>query len=101
MTLKVGVLGARGKVGSEVSARVAGTDDLELVAAIDLGDDLGPATGPGSEAIIDFTHSDAVVDNLVLIDHGIHAVVGTTASTTSGSTTGRGLAGRRPGQSGC
>ena len=36
--MKVGVLGARGKVGREVCAAVEAADDLELVAAVDTGD---------------------------------------------------------------
>jgi 4-hydroxy-tetrahydrodipicolinate reductase len=54
--------------------------DLELVAALDLGDDRAPAEA--AEIIVDFTHPDAVMDNLIwCIDHGIHAVVGTTGFT--------------------
>jgi 4-hydroxy-tetrahydrodipicolinate reductase len=53
---------------------------LELVAALDLGDDRVPAEA--AEVIVDFTHPDAVMDNLSwCIDHGIHAVVGTTGFT--------------------
>ena len=37
--MKVGVLGARGKVGAEVCRAVEAADDLELVAAVDAGDD--------------------------------------------------------------
>jgi 4-hydroxy-tetrahydrodipicolinate reductase len=53
---------------------------LELVAAIDLGDDR--ATAEAAQVIVDFTHPDVVMDNLSwCIDHGIHAVVGTTGFT--------------------
>jgi 4-hydroxy-tetrahydrodipicolinate reductase len=53
---------------------------LELVAAIDLGDDR--ATAEAAQVIVDFTHPDVVMDNLFwCIDHGIHAVVGTTGFT--------------------
>jgi 4-hydroxy-tetrahydrodipicolinate reductase len=53
---------------------------MELVAALDLGDERTPAEG--AEVIVDFTHPDAVMDNLSwCIDHGIHAVVGTTGFT--------------------
>ena len=38
MSVKVGVLGARGRVGSEVCRAVEAADDLELVAAVDAGD---------------------------------------------------------------
>ncbi len=73
------MLGALGKVGREVCAAVEDADDLELVARVDAGDDLGTLTEAGAEAVVDFTHPDAVMDNLrFCVDHGIHAVVGTT-----------------------
>jgi 4-hydroxy-tetrahydrodipicolinate reductase len=76
---KVGVLGARGKVGAEVCRAVEAADDLELVAQVDAGDDIETLVTAGAEAVVDFTHPDVVMDNLEFcIDHGIHAVVGTT-----------------------
>jgi 4-hydroxy-tetrahydrodipicolinate reductase len=77
--IRVGVLGARGRVGTEVCRGVEEADGMELVAAIDAGDDIGELVTSGVEAIVDFTHPDVVMDNLEFcIDHGIHAVVGTT-----------------------
>ena len=73
------MLGARGKVGSEICRAVEAADDLELVARIDAGDDLGDLVSSGAAAVVDFTHPDVVMDNLEhCIRHGIHAVVGTT-----------------------
>jgi 4-hydroxy-tetrahydrodipicolinate reductase len=67
-------------MGAEVCRVVAAAPDLELVAAIDLGDDR--ATAEAAQVIVDFTHPDVVMDNLSwCIDHGIHAVVGTTGFT--------------------
>ncbi len=78
-TLKVAVLGARGKVGREVCAGVQASPDLDLVAQLDLGDSLQGLVDAGARAIVDFTHPDAVMENLrFCIEHGIHAVVGTT-----------------------
>ena len=78
-TIKVGVLGARGKVGAEVCKAVQAADDMELVAAIDADDSIDDLVTSGAEAVVDFTHPDVVMDNLEFcIDHGIHAVVGTT-----------------------
>ena len=78
--IRVGVFGSRGRMGAEVCRVVAADPDLELVAAIDLGDDRAPAET--AEVIVDFTHPDAVMDNLFwCIGHGIHAVVGTTGLT--------------------
>ncbi len=83
MTLKVGVLGALGKVGRAVCDAVeeaARTDgDVELVARVDADDELQALVDAGVEAVVDFTHPDVVMDNLEFcISHGIHAVVGTT-----------------------
>ena len=77
--MRVGVVGARGKVGAEVCRAVAATDDLELVAEVDLGDSLDDLVAAEADAVVDFTHPDVVMDNLrFCVDHGIHAVVGTT-----------------------
>jgi 4-hydroxy-tetrahydrodipicolinate reductase len=76
---RVGVLGAQGKVGTEVCRALDGADDLELVAALDVDDRLQALVEAEAQAIVDFTHPDAVMDNLEFcIGHGIHAVVGTT-----------------------
>jgi 4-hydroxy-tetrahydrodipicolinate reductase len=76
---RVGVLGARGKVGQVVCAAVEAADDLELVAALDKDDAAEELVHRGAEVVVDFTHPDVVMDNLELcVRHGIHAVVGTT-----------------------
>jgi 4-hydroxy-tetrahydrodipicolinate reductase len=76
---KVGVLGAKGKVGREICRAVQEADGLELVAQIDQDDALQALVDAGADAIVDFTHPDVVMDNLQFcVDHGIHAVVGTT-----------------------
>ncbi len=77
--MKVGVLGARGKVGAEVCSAVEAAEDMELVAAVDADDSIEELVSSGAQAVVDFTHPDVVMDNLEFcIDHGIHAVVGTT-----------------------
>jgi 4-hydroxy-tetrahydrodipicolinate reductase len=77
--LRVGVLGARGKVGSEVVRAVEAAADTELVAAVDAGDDREELVRNGAQSVVDFTHPDVVMDNLdFCIRNGIHAVVGTT-----------------------
>jgi 4-hydroxy-tetrahydrodipicolinate reductase len=74
--IRVAVLGARGRVGSEVVKAVSAAPDLELVAAIDDGD---PRELSGADVAVDFTRPDAVMDNLrACVDAGVHAVVGTT-----------------------
>ena len=77
--IRVGVLGALGKVGSQVCRAVEAADDTRLVASIDADDELDDLLAGGTEVVVDFTHPDVVMDNLEFcIDHGIHAVVGTT-----------------------
>jgi 4-hydroxy-tetrahydrodipicolinate reductase len=79
MALKVGVLGAHGKVGRVVCEAVEAAEDLDLVAEVDQDDEIDALVTSGAEAVVDFTHPDVVMDNLEFcIDHGIHAVVGTT-----------------------
>ncbi|MCY7366302.1 MAG: 4-hydroxy-tetrahydrodipicolinate reductase [Frankiaceae bacterium] len=76
MTIRVTVLGARGRVGSEVVRAVQETDDLELARALDVGDELDLS---GTDVMVDFTHPDAGMDNQRACTHiGVHAVVGTT-----------------------
>ncbi|WP_322919571.1 4-hydroxy-tetrahydrodipicolinate reductase [Nocardioides renjunii] len=78
-TVRVGVLGARGKVGAEVCRAVEAAPDTELVARVDAGDDIEELARSGAAVVVDFTHPDVVMDNLrFCIEHGIHAVVGTT-----------------------
>jgi len=77
--IKVGVLGARGRMGAEVVKAVTEANDLELVAALDLGDSLDQLLSKGAQVVVDFTTPDSVMANLeFLISNGISAVVGTT-----------------------
>ncbi|QIS14283.1 hypothetical protein F5544_32220 [Nocardia arthritidis] len=79
VTIRVGVLGARGKVGQTICAAVEAAPDLELVATVDKDDALETFTAAGTEVVVDFTHPDVVMGNLkFLVENGIHAVVGTT-----------------------
>ncbi len=80
--MRVGVLGAKGKVGATMVQAVEAADDLTFTAGVDAGDPLSLFTDSQTEIVIDFTHPDVVMDNLkLLIDNGIHAVVGTTGFT--------------------
>jgi len=77
--IRVGVLGARGRMGAEVVKAVTNTSDLELVAQLDLGDSLDQLVASGAQVVVDFTTPDSVMKNLeFLIQNEIHAVVGTT-----------------------
>jgi 4-hydroxy-tetrahydrodipicolinate reductase len=77
--IKVAVIGARGRMGSEVVKAVNEAKDLELVAQLDLGDSLDALLTSGATVAVDFTTPDSVMANLeFLISHNINAVVGTT-----------------------
>ena len=77
--IKVGVLGATGKVGSAVVAGVEKANDLQLAAKVSAGDSLQVLVDEGVDVIVDFTTPNAVMDNLEFcINNGIHCVVGTT-----------------------
>lgn len=77
--LRVGVLGARGRMGAQVSAAVDEAPDLDLVAMVDSGDWLFGVADAGAQVVVDFTHPDVVMDNIrFALDQGMHAVIGTT-----------------------
>jgi 4-hydroxy-tetrahydrodipicolinate reductase len=80
--IRVGVLGARGRMGQQVCRAVDAAPDLEVVAMVDAGDWLFSVADADSQVLVDFTHPDVVMDNIrFAIDQGIHAVVGTTGIT--------------------
>jgi len=80
--IRVGVLGARGRMGTEVCRAVNAAPDLELVAMVDEGDWLFNVSDAGADVVVDFTTPDVVMDNLHwCVDQGINAVVGTTGFT--------------------
>jgi len=79
MTIKVAVLGAQGRMGSEACKAVAAAPDLDLVAQIDIGDSLDLLVSSGAQVVVDFTHPDSVMGNLEFaLTRGINVVVGTT-----------------------
>ena len=80
--LRVAVLGAKGRIGSEAVRAVEAADDLELVAALGRGDQLGTLAETGAQVVVELTTPDSVMANLeYCVGHGIHAVVGTTGWT--------------------
>ena len=80
--IRVGVLGSKGKVGQAIVAGVQAAADTEFTVGVDFGEDLAAFVESNTQVVVDFTHPDAVMDNLkFLIDNGIHAVVGTTGFT--------------------
>jgi 4-hydroxy-tetrahydrodipicolinate reductase len=76
--IRVGVLGARGRMGAEVCRAVDAAPDMTVVARVDEGDRMSDLADVDAEVVVDFTHPDAVLDNLrFCVDHDIRAVVGT------------------------
>ncbi|TCP50148.1 dihydrodipicolinate reductase [Tamaricihabitans halophyticus] len=76
--IRVGVLGARGRMGATVCDAVESAADTTVAARIDAGDALTGLLDGGVEVVVDFTNPDVVLENLrFCIDHGIHVVVGT------------------------
>src|SRR5215212_7499593 len=96
IVIKVGVLGARGRMGAEVCKAVEGAADLELVAAVDQDDAMDVLTS--ADVVVDFTNPVVVMDNLeFLVAHGIHAVVGTSGFEPSRLEAIRGWQSAKPG----
>lgn len=77
-SIRVGVIGAAGRMGRQTCRAVARADDLELVAEISRGGSVEDAAASGADVIVDFTRPDAVMGNLEqALALGMHAVVGT------------------------
>ncbi|MFG3284410.1 4-hydroxy-tetrahydrodipicolinate reductase [Streptomyces sp. NPDC048111] len=80
--LRVAVLGAGGRIGSEAVRAVEAAEDMELVAALGRGDELETLVDRGAQVVVELTTPDSVMANLEFcVRHGIHAVVGTTGWT--------------------
>ena len=78
--LKVGVLGAKGRMGVAVCQLIQTTADFELGAQCDAGDSLELISS--CDVVVDFTTPDVVMDNLeFLLTNNINVVVGTTGFT--------------------
>ena len=77
----IAVIGAAGRMGRTTCAAIEAADDLELVARLDVGDDLAAGL-KGADVAVVFSVPDAAVDNvLTCVRAGVHAVVGTTGWT--------------------
>ncbi|MGH3359348.1 MAG: 4-hydroxy-tetrahydrodipicolinate reductase [Nocardioidaceae bacterium] len=80
--IKVGVIGAGGRMGSHVCEAVEAAPGLELVARVDVDDSIEAVAEADAEVVVDFTAPDVVMDNVVwCVEHGVSAVVGTSGFT--------------------
>jgi 4-hydroxy-tetrahydrodipicolinate reductase len=94
-TIKVGVIGAGGRMGSEVCRAVEAADGLELVGRFDQGDALGDLGG--AQVVVEFSVPDASPANVAhCVDQGVHVVVGTTGWDDARLATLRGQLAERP-----
>ena len=74
--VKVGVIGARGRMGREVVRVVTQAPDLDVAAEVDDGDDRSLLKA--ADVVVDFTHPGVVMDNLRwCVEHDLDVVVGT------------------------
>ena len=77
--MKVAVIGARGRMGSEVCKAVEADPELELVAQIVHDDELGVIVKAGADVAVEFTTPASVKENVrFCLEHDIHVVVGAT-----------------------
>ena len=89
--IRVGVVGAAGRMGREVCRVVSADADLELVAAVDpshagqvvegitLAGSLDALTEAGAEVAVEFTRPEVAAANIAwCVAHGLHVVSGTT-----------------------
>ncbi len=80
--IPVAVLGAAGRMGRTVVDAVEAAPDLELVAALEHGDDVGAVAATGAQVAVDFTVPGVTEANVrSLVAQGVHVVVGTTGWT--------------------
>ena len=75
---RVAVIGANGRMGSTSVAAIEASDDLDVVAAVDVGDDLAAITEAGAHVALVFSTPDVALDHVGwCVEHGVHVVVGT------------------------
>jgi 4-hydroxy-tetrahydrodipicolinate reductase len=93
--IRVGVLGAKGRMGSQVCGTVEAASDLELAARVDVGDPLEQLDG--CDVVVDFTHPAVVLDNLRwCIGHGLAVAIGTSGFDEGRLAQVRGMLGEHP-----
>jgi 4-hydroxy-tetrahydrodipicolinate reductase len=82
MSIRVGVVGAAGRMGAETCRAVESDGELELIARIGREDPLDQVVDAGAEVAVEFTTPDTVKDNASFcLRNGVHVVVGATGLT--------------------
>jgi 4-hydroxy-tetrahydrodipicolinate reductase len=84
-------------MGQGVCRALEGAEGFDLVAQVDLGDDIDVLLAADAQVAVDFTHPDAVLDNVAwCVQHGVHVVAGTSGFTDERLARVRELVGDRP-----
>jgi 4-hydroxy-tetrahydrodipicolinate reductase len=97
VTIRVGVLGAGGRMGTEACRAIEAADDLELIARIGSTDPLSALADSRAQVAVDLTRPDTVLDNVrFCVEHDISVVVGTSGLDASALDTIGGLLTERP-----
>ncbi len=82
--LKVAVIGAYGKLGSQACLAIDAASDLSLVARVGSKDSLQAVVDAGADVALDVTRPDAVLANVSFcLSHGVPVVVGTSGVSES------------------
>jgi 4-hydroxy-tetrahydrodipicolinate reductase len=89
--IRVGVVGAAGRMGREVCRAIVADGELELAASVDpshageiverstVAPSLDALVGSGAEVVVEFTRPEAAPANIAwCVEHGLHVVSGTT-----------------------
>ncbi len=80
--LRVGVIGAAGRMGAETCKAVVDADDMDLVAAVGGREWLFSLSDADSQVVVEFTHPDVVMDHIrFCLDQNIHIITGTSGFT--------------------
>jgi 4-hydroxy-tetrahydrodipicolinate reductase len=96
--LAVAVLGATGRMGAEAVKAVEAAADLKLVAALGRNDSLDALVASGARIVVDLTVPGSTEANVrFAVEHGMHAVVGTTGWDADRLERLEGLLDSRPG----
>jgi len=81
--LRVGVIGARGRMGAQTCQAVVEAEDMDLVAAVGGREWLFSLADADSQVVVDFSHPDVVMEHIrFCLDNNIHVVAGTSGFTT-------------------
>jgi 4-hydroxy-tetrahydrodipicolinate reductase len=96
--LRVGVIGARGRMGAQTCQAVIEAEDMDLVAAVGGREWLFSLADADSQVVVDFSHPDVVMEHIrFCLDNNIHVIAGTSGFTTERLDTLEQWVGAKPG----